>query len=80
MSEVVLKPEQTPRYGSLVIDKTLRDFNATSGAQATFVFQIDITTLEGKTESRVEAMTMGAGEESQLTIDQIPAGASVRVR
>lgn len=81
MSEVVLKPEQTPRYGSLVIDKTLRDFNATSGAQATFVFQIDITTLEGKTESRVEAMTMGAGEGSQqLTIDQIPAGASVRVR
>lgn len=81
MSEVVLKPEQTPRYGSLVIDKTLRDFNATSGAQATFVFQIDITTLEGKTESRVEAMTMGADEESQqLTIDQIPAGASVRVR
>lgn len=81
LSEVVLKPEQTPRYGSLVIDKTLRDFNATSGAQATFVFQIDITTLEGKTESRVEAMTMGAGEESQqLTIDQIPAGASVRVR
>lgn len=81
LSEVVLKPEQTPRYGSLVIDKTLRDFNATSGAQATFVFQIDITTLEGKTESRVEAMTMGAGEGSQqLTIDQIPAGASVRVR
>ena len=32
LSEVVLKPEQTPRYGSLVIDKTLRDFNATSGA------------------------------------------------
>ena len=58
LSEVVLKPEQTPRYGSLVIDKTL-----------------------GKTESRVEAMTMGAGEKSQqLTIDQIPAGASVRVR
>lgn len=81
LSEVVLKPEQTPRYGSLVIDKTLRDFNATSGAQATFVFQIDITTLEGKTESRVEAMTMGVGEGSQqLTIDQIPAGASVRVR
>ena len=70
LSEVVLKPEQTPRYGSLVIDKTLRDFNATSGAQATFVFQIDITTLEGKTESRVEAMTMGADEGSQqLTID-----------
>ena len=39
LSEVVLKPEQTPRYGSLVIDKTVRDFNATSGAQATFVFQ-----------------------------------------
>ena len=54
LSEVVLKPEQTPRYGSLVIDKTLRDFNATSGAQATFVFQIDITTLEGKTESRLK--------------------------
>ena len=45
LSEVVLKPEQTPRYGSLVIDKTLRDFNATSGAQATFVFQIDILRL-----------------------------------
>lgn len=81
LSDVVLKPEQTPRYGSLVIDKTVRGFNATSGEQATFVFQIDITTLDGKTESRVEEMTLSADEPSQqLTIDQLPAGATVRVR
>lgn len=80
LSDVVLKPEQTPRYGDLVIDKTLVDLNTTSGDRATFVFQIDITTLEGKTESRVEEMTMNGAGSQQLTIEQIPAGATVRVR
>ena len=47
-SAVGLKPEQHVRYGNLVINKELVDHNATFGNNATFVFQIDITTLDKK--------------------------------
>lgn len=50
-SAVGLKPEQHVRYGNLVINKELVDHNATFGNNATFVFQIDITTLDKKTET-----------------------------
>lgn len=73
-----LKPEQEARMGSLEIDKQLLSYNETAG-QATFVFQIDITTLKGETETRQAAMNFtGAGSDS-LVIDEIPAGASVNV-
>ena len=49
-SAVGLKPEQHVRYGNLVINKELVDHNATFGNNATFVFQIDITTLDKKKE------------------------------
>src|SRR5699024_12349884 len=35
-----MKPQQTPRYGSLVIRKTLTSYNATLGS-ATFIFQVE---------------------------------------
>ena len=35
-----LKPEQTPRLGSLTIQKTLTSYNATLG-NAAFVFQVE---------------------------------------
>lgn len=74
-----LKPEQEARMGSVEIDKDLLSFNGSGSAQATFVFQIDITTLKGETETRQAAMNFtGAGSES-LVIDEIPAGASVTV-
>lgn len=78
-SAVGLKPEQHERYGDLVISKELVDHNATFGDKATFVFQIDITTLDKKTETRIEELTFSAAGKDSVTITKIPAGSSVTV-
>ena len=76
---VGLKPEQHVRYGDLVINKELKDHNATFGNNATFVFQIDITTLDKKTETRIEELTFSAAGDDSVTITKIPAGSTVVV-
>ena len=76
---VGLKPEQHVRYGDLVINKELVDHNATFGNNATFVFQIDITTLDEKTETRIEELTFSAAGNDSVTITKIPAGSHVKV-
>lgn len=78
-SAVVLKPEQHVRYGNLVINKELVDHNATFGNNATFVFQIDITTLDEKKETRIEELTFSAAGNDSVTITKIPAGFHVKV-
>lgn len=78
-SAVDLKPEQHVRYGNLVINKELVDHNATFGNNATFVFQIDITTLDKKTETRIEELTFNAAGSDSVTIEKIPAGSHVKV-
>ena len=78
-SAVGLKPEQHVRYGNLVINKELVDHNATFGNNATFVFQIDITTLDKKTETRIEELTFSAAGSHSVTIEKIPAGSHVKV-
>ena len=78
-SAVGLKPEQHVRYGNLVINKELVDHNATFGNNATFVFQIDITTLDKKTETRIEELTFNAAGSQSVTIEKIPAGSHVKV-
>ena len=78
-SAVGLKPEQHVRYGDLVIKKELKDHNATFGNNATFVFQIDITTLDKKTETRIEELTFSAAGDDSVTITKIPAGSHVKV-
>lgn len=78
-SAVGLKPEQHVRYGDLVIKKELKDHNATFGNNATFVFQIDITTLDEKTETRIEELTFSAAGSHSVTIEKIPAGSHVKV-
>ena len=78
-SAVGLKPEQHVRYGDLVINKELKDHNATSGNNATFVFQIDITTLDNKKETRIEELTFDAAGSHSVTIEKIPAGSHVTV-
>ena len=78
-SAVGLKPEQHVRYGDLVIKKELKDHNATFGNNATFVFQIDITTLDKKTETRIEELTFNAAGSHSVTIEKIPAGSHVKV-
>ena len=78
-SAVGLKPEEHVRYGDLVINKKLENHNATFGDKATFVFQIDITTLDGKKESRVEELTFDAEGSKSAIIKKIPSGSSVVV-
>lgn len=78
-SAVGLKPEQHVRYGNLVINKELVDHNATFGNNATFVFQIDITTLDEKKETRIEELTFSAAGKNSVTITKIPAGSHVKV-
>ena len=78
-SAVGLKPEQHVRYGNLVINKELVDHNATFGNNATFVFQIDITTLDEKKETRIEELTFSAAGNDSVTITKIPAGYHVKV-
>ena len=78
-SAVGLKPEEHVRYGDLVISKKLENHNATFGNKATFVFQIDITTLDKKTETRIEELTFNAVGSDSVTIKKIPAGSTVTV-
>lgn len=78
-SAVGLKPEQHVRYGNLVINKELVDHNATFGNNATFVFQIDITTPDEKKETRIEELTFSAAGNDSVTITKIPAGFHVKV-
>ena len=78
-SAVGLKSEQHVRYGNLVINKELVDHNATFGNNATFVFQIDITTLDNKKETRIEELTFDAAGSHSVTIEKIPAGSHVTV-
>lgn len=47
-----LKHEEHARYGDLIINKRLKNHNATTGKKATFVFQIEIN----KTETRIESL------------------------
>ncbi len=81
LTEVSLKPEQKPRYGNLMIEKELLDLNTTFGDKATFVFQINIETLDHKKSSRVEELTMEKEPGTkQLVVTKIPAGATVTVK
>ena len=76
---VGLKPEEHARYGDLVINKELKDHNATFGNNATFVFEIKIETLDKKTETRIEELTFDAAGSHSVTIEKIPAGSHVKV-
>ena len=85
--EVGLKVEQTPRYGSLVINKDLTGFNATYGDNAIFVYEVEILTLEEQAkqpeqqtaETRIVTLEFSAAGTDSVTIEDIPAGAQVTV-
>lgn len=76
---VGLKPEQTERLGSLEIVKELLNHHITMGQKATFIYQIDITTPKGKTESRQIALTFDSYGNKSAIIENIPAGSAVLV-
>lgn len=79
-SAVGLKPEQHVRYGDLVINKELKNHNATFGNNATFVFEIKIETLDKKKETRIEELTFSAAGNDSVTVKKIPAGSTVTVK
>lgn len=74
-----LKPEEHARYGDLQIEKRLDSMSAMPGDEATFVFQIDITTPKNETEQRIEAFTFDKTGSNFATIREIPAGSIVTV-
>lgn len=74
-----LKPEQKERFGSVTIQKELVNQNITFGSKATFVFQLDITTLKGKTETKLAALTFEDTAAKTVVADNIPAGSTVKV-
>lgn len=74
-----LKPEQTKRYGSLIITKELVSHHVTLGQKATFVFQVDITERKGKKESKQIVMGFDGCGKRTASIENIPAGSEVTV-
>lgn len=75
-----LKPEQEPRYGSLVIHKTVEGFE---GEPATFVFHIvsvgNDEHAEGELYNQDVSIYFTGGTDDELVVNQIPAGIEVRV-
>lgn len=76
--QVSLKPEQTPRYGSLEIIKTLQSYDTTLGMPL-FVFDVEAV-KDGRTVySNVLSLSFDHAGEEHLIVDQLPAGALVTV-
>lgn len=77
--EVGLKAEQKPEVGKLVITKTLRNYNETLG-QTTFVFEITGKDSAGQVVySDVRSITYKKPGSQSVTLEGIPAGATVTV-
>lgn len=81
---VNLKPERSDRYGDLVINKELTEFNASVGG-ATFVFEVNAVKTDVDTNeevvvySDVVSMTFNAAGTKSVKIKNIEAGAVVTV-
>ena len=74
---VTLKPEQSPRYGSLEIIKNLDTYK--EGDPAVFVFQVE-GMLDGKNVySNVATLQFTEPGQKKALIDKIPVGATVTV-
>lgn len=77
--EMGLKVEQSERYGNLKINKNLTKWNGMPGDQATFVYKLDIETLKGEREQRIEAITIDGKLSGTAEVTHIPAGSKVTV-
>lgn len=73
-----MKPQQNPRYGSLVIRKTLTSYNATIGS-ATFIFQVEGVKDQETVLSDVVSLVFDGTGTKSLEISGIPAGTEVTV-
>ncbi len=78
-TEIGLKPEAEPQFGSLRINKILDNFNETLG-RTTFVFQIEGNDADGRlVYSEVVSTTHESLATETIVLDKIPAGITVRV-
>ena len=73
---VTVKWSRTPRYGSLRIDKTVRDFK---GEAATFVYHITDVETGGKVYENYAAVQYTAEGTKGITVGHIPAGIELAV-
>ena len=74
-----LKPERSHRYGSLLIEKNLSDYNETM-KEVTFVFNVEAVDGDGNlVYSNVVSTTHSAAGSKAAIADHIPAGAKVTV-
>ena len=73
---ITLKPEQSVRYGTLTIEKTVNGFGSES---AVFLFQIEGSREDGARFSDVIAMIFDTAGTDTYTVEKIPVGATVTV-
>lgn len=75
-----LKVERVNKEGELYISKSLTEFSGLPGSKVETVFQIDIVTLEGKSEQRFVSFYFdGTTESEPVLVSGIPAGSDVTV-
>ena len=77
--DIILKPEATPRYGSLKIIKTLETFNESLG-KASFVFEVEATREDKIVFSNVYSMYFDSAKTKSVSVEHIPAGSTVTVK
>ncbi|NCB92769.1 MAG: hypothetical protein EOM40_09460 [Clostridia bacterium] len=74
-----LKPQETERFGDLVINKSLTNHHVTMGERASFVFQVDITTPKDESITKFIQLSFDGTGNKQAMISDIPAGSAIRV-
>lgn len=79
MRAVGIKASRTPRMSAIRITKTLTNLNTTLSSKATFVYQVDIESLEGEKETRFITMNFDVATEKSIVVSSIPAGSKVTV-
>lgn len=76
---VNMKPEQSSRYGSLEIVKTLQSYNYNAAAAgrdpAKFVFQVEAELNGENVRSTVVSLSFTEAGQKSAVVDQIPVGA-----
>ena len=73
-----LKPQQSTRYGELIIEKTLGTVNTSMGG-ASCVFQVEAVKDDKIVYSNVLSLSFKEPGTKQIVVDEIPMGAAVTV-
>ena len=74
-----IKADRELRMSSIQITKKLTSQNTTLTTNATFVYQVDIETIENQKETRFITLNFDEVKEKTIRIADIPAGSKVTV-